>query len=417
MKARGKSLTTLPAALPRSSDSPAGPTPVTPSSTTRASFSFTWCLPGLFWPDACAIIGNGVVIDADVLMSELTELDSRGIDTSRFYVSERAHLIMPYHILLDQLEEEAKGSAAIGTTGRGVGPAYTDKVSRLGIRVGDLLDPEGSLASRLEQTLEFKNQVITKIYGREPLEFNSVFQQCSDWAEQLAPYVRPTEQLVQDMLGQGKNILLEGAQGTLLDIDHGSYPYVTSSSPSIGGASTGLGLSPQSIAGVLGVFKAYSTRVGAGPMPSEMHGQMADDLREKAQEFGVTTGRARRVGWFDAVAGRYSREVNGFTGLVLTRLDILDGFESVKVCVGYKVDGHEQDRFPSNTNVLAQCEPVFEEWPGWDEPTASATSAEQLPPNALAYVKRIEELVGCKVQIISTGPSRAETILVEPVIA
>ena len=222
--------------------------------------------------------------------------------------------------------------------------------------------------------------------------------------------------MVQDMLDQGKNILLEGAQGTLLDIDHGSYPYVTSSSPSIGGASTGLGLSPQSIAGVLGVFKAYSTRVGGGPMPSEMHGQMAEDLREKAQEFGVTTGRARRVGWFDAVAGRYSREVNGFTGLVLTRLDILDGFKSVKVCVGYKVDGHEQDRFPSNTNILAQCEPIFEEWPGWDEPTASVTCAEQLPPNALAYVRRIEELVGCKVQIISTGPSRAETILVEPVI-
>ena len=371
---------------------------------------------GLFWPDACAIIGNGVVIDADVLLGELTELDSRGIDTSRFYVSERAHLIMPYHILLDQLEEEAKGSAAIGTTGRGVGPAYTDKISRLGIRVGDLLDLEGSLASRLEQTLEFKNQIITKIYGKEPLEFDTVFQLCTDWAEQLAPYVRPTEQIVQDMLDQGKNILLEGAQGTLLDIDHGSYPYVTSSSPSIGGASTGLGLSPQSITGVLGVFKAYSTRVGGGPMPSEMHGQMAEDLREKAQEFGVTTGRARRVGWFDAVAARYSREVNGFTGLVLTRLDILDGFESVKVCVGYKVDGHAQDRFPSNTNILAQCEPVFEEWPGWDEPTASATSAKQLPANALAYVRRIEELVGCKVQIISTGPSRTETILVEPVI-
>ena len=371
---------------------------------------------GLFWPDACAIIGNGVVIDADVLLGELSELDSRGIDTSRFYVSERAHLIMPYHILLDQLEEEAKGEAAIGTTGRGVGPAYTDKISRLGIRVGDLLDLEGSLASLLEQTLEFKNQVITKIYEKEPLEFDSVFQQCTDWAEQLAPYVRPTEQLVQDMLDQGKNILLEGAQGTLLDIDHGSYPYVTSSSPSIGGASTGIGLSPQSIVGVLGVFKAYSTRVGGGPMPSEMHGQMAEDLREKAQEFGVTTGRARRVGWFDAVAGRYSREVNGFTGLVLTRLDILDGFKSVKVCVGYKVDGHEQARFPSNTNVLAQCEPIFEEWPGWDEPTASATSAKQLPANALAYVRRIEELVGCRVQIISTGPSRAETILVEPVI-
>jgi adenylosuccinate synthase len=371
---------------------------------------------GLCWPGACAIIGNGVVIDVDVLLGELEELESRGIDISRFYVSDRAHIIMPYHILLDRLEEEAKGDAAIGTTGRGVGPAYTDKVSRVGIRVGDILDLEEVLALRLEQALTFKNQVITKIYGQEPLELQTVLDQCAQWAERLRPYVQPTEQILQDMLDQGKNILIEGAQGTLLDIDHGSYPYVTSSSPSIGGACTGLGLSPHSIAGVLGVFKAYSTRVGEGPMPSEMPGEMGEELREKAQEYGTTTGRPRRVGWFDAVAGRYSREVNGFTGLVLTRLDILDGFPSVKVCVGYLVNGHEQERFPSNTGLLAQCQPVFEELPGWDEPTASATSMSQLPANAVAYVKRIEELVGCRVQIISTGPSRAETIQVEPVI-
>ena len=371
---------------------------------------------GLCWPGACAIIGNGVVIDVDVLLGELEELESRGIDISRFYVSDRAHIIMPYHILLDRLEEEAKGDAAIGTTGRGVGPAYTDKVSRVGIRVGDILDLEEVLALRLEQALTFKNQVITKIYGQEPLELQTVLDQCAQWAERLRPYVQPTEQILQDMLDQGKNILIEGAQGTLLDIDHGSYPYVTSSSPSIGGACTGLGLSPHSIAGVLGVFKAYSTRVGEGPMPSEMPGEMGEELREKAQEYGTTTGRPRRVGWFDAVAGRYSREVNGFTGLVLTRLDILDGFPSVKVCVGYLVNGHEQERFPSNTGLLAQCQPVFEELPGWDEPTASATSMSQLPTNAVAYVKRIEELVGCRVQIISTGPSRAETIQVEPVI-
>ncbi len=371
---------------------------------------------GLCWPGACAIIGNGVVIDVDVLLGELEELESRGIDISRFYVSDRAHIIMPYHILLDRLEEEAKGDAAIGTTGRGVGPAYTDKVSRVGIRVGDILDLEEVLALRLEQALTFKNQVITKIYGQEPLELQTVLDQCAQWAERLRPYVQPTEQILQDMLDQGKNILIEGAQGTLLDIDHGSYPYVTSSSPSIGGACTGLGLSPHSIASVLGVFKAYSTRVGEGPMPSEMPGEMGEELREKAQEYGTTTGRPRRVGWFDAVAGRYSREVNGFTGLVLTRLDILDGFPSVKVCVGYLVNGHEQERFPSNTGLLAQCQPVFEELPGWDEPTASATSMSQLPANAVAYVKRIEELVGCRVQIISTGPSRAETIQVEPVI-
>ena len=371
---------------------------------------------GICWPGVSGIIGNGVVVDPDALLRELDELDSRGIDVSRFYVSERAHLIMPYHVLLDGLEEGAKGAAAIGTTGRGVGPAYTDKVSRLGIRVGDLLDLEGALAARLEQALSFKNEVITKIYGEEPLALEKVLKQCARWGDRLRPYIQPTEQIVQDMLHEGKNILLEGAQGTLLDIDHGSYPYVTSSSPSVGGACTGLGLNPQAIAGVVGVFKAYSTRVGSGPMPSEIHGERAEELREKAHEYGVTTGRARRVGWFDAVAGQYSQQINGLTGMVLTRLDILDGFSSVKICVGYQVDGQALDRFPSNTSLLDRCQPVYEEHPGWDQPTASITDLSQLPDSARSYVRRIEELVGCPVQIISTGPSREETILVQPVI-
>jgi adenylosuccinate synthase len=371
---------------------------------------------GICWPGVSGIIGNGVVVDPDALLGELDQLDSRGIDISRFYVSEHAHIIMPYHIMLDRLEEQAKGAAAIGTTGRGVGPAYTDKVSRLGIRVGDLLDLEGTLAARLEQALSFKNEVITKIYGEQPLALEEVLKQCAEWGDRLSPYIQPTEQLVQDLLHQGKNILLEGAQGTLLDIDHGSYPYVTSSSPSVGGACTGLGLNPQAIAGVLGVFKAYSTRVGAGPMPSEIHGEKAEELREMAHEYGVTTGRARRVGWFDAVAGQYSRQINGLTGMVLTRLDILDSFSSVKICVGYRADGQELDRFPSNTGLLSRCQPVYEEHPGWEQPTASVTELSQLPDNAQSYVRRIEELVGCPVQIISTGPSREETIMVEPVI-
>jgi adenylosuccinate synthase len=370
---------------------------------------------GICWPGVSGIIGNGVVVDPDALLAELDDLNARHIDTSLLYVSERAHVIMPYHILLDRLEEQAKGAAAIGTTGRGVGPAYTDKVSRLGIRVGDLLDLEGTLAARLEQALSFKNEVITKIYGEQPLALEEVLKQCAEWGDRLSPYIQPTEQLVQDLLHQGKNILLEGAQGTLLDIDHGSYPYVTSSSPSVGGACTGLGLNPQAIAGVLGVFKAYSTRVGAGPMPSEIHGEKAEELREMAHEYGVTTGRARRVGWFDAVAGQYSRQINGLTGMVLTRLDILDSFSSVKICVGYRVDGQDVDRFPANTSLLARCEPVYEEMPGWDEPTASATSLCQLPANAVTYIRRIEDLVGCPVQIVSTGPSRAETIQVSPV--
>ncbi|MFB3097880.1 MAG: adenylosuccinate synthase, partial [Dehalococcoidia bacterium] len=280
---------------------------------------------GICWPDVYGIIGNGVVVNPDVLAGELEMLASRGIDTSRLYVSERAHVIMPYHILLDNLEEEARGSGAIGTTGQGVGPAYMDKTGRTGIRIGDLLNGE-SLPDKLKQTLQFKNALITKIYGKEPLVLDEILDKCREWAEWLRPYVQSTEKIVQDLLAGDKRLLLEGAQGTLLDLDHGSYPYVTSSSSSIGGACTGLGLNPQSIAGVLGVFKAYSTRVGSGPMPTELHDETAELLREKAHEYGVTTGRPRRVGWFDAVAARYSRQINGFTGIVFTRLDILDGF-------------------------------------------------------------------------------------------
>jgi adenylosuccinate synthase len=381
----------------------------------KGTFQLHLIPSGICWPGVYGIIGNGVVINPDVLLNELSGLTSRDIDTSRVYISERAHVIMPYHILQDRLEEKARGSGAIGTTGQGVGPAYMDKVGRTGIRVGDLLDGE-DLVPRLENVLAFKNALFTKVYDGGPVELDDVLAKCRDWAEWLRPHVQSTDQILQEFIEQDQKLLLEGAQGTLLDIDHGSYPYVTSSSPSIGGACTGLGLNPQSIAGVLGVFKAYSTRVGGGPMPSELHGEAADSLREKAHEYGTTTGRPRRVGWFDAVAGRYSRLINGLTGLVLTRLDILDGFPSVKICVGYRASGKELHRFPANTGLLEQCQPIYEELPGWDQPTASATSISQLPDNAVAYVQRIEELVGCPVQIISTGPSREETILIQPVI-
>lgn len=370
---------------------------------------------GICWPKVCCIIGNGVVVDPDVLLSEIAELRDRGIDCDRLYLSERAHLIMPYHILQDRLEEKARGASALGTTGRGVGPAYVDKAARMGIRVDDLMERD-SLLPRLERTLTFKNALITRIYGEEALSLEDVEAKCFQWSEKLRPFVRPTEQLIKDILEQGKHILLEGAQGTLLDLDHGSYPYVTSSSPSIGGAFTGLGLNPQAVAASIGVFKAYATRVGGGPMPTELHGQLATDLREKASEYGATTGRPRRVGWFDTVAARYSRSVNGFTSLVLTRLDILDGFSSVKICIGYRVDGKTLDRFPANTNVLARCQPIYEELPGWDEPTSRLTSFSQLPARAVAYTRRIEELIGCRVDVISTGPRRQETILVNQVI-
>ena len=370
---------------------------------------------GICWPDVRGIIGNGVVVNPDVLRGELDMLSDRGIDTARLYVSERAHVIMPYHILLDNLEEEARGSGAIGTTGQGVGPAYMDKTGRMGIRIGDLLD-SSTLEAKLKRTLEFKNALITKIYNKNPLSMEDILVKCREWAQWLRPHVQSTEKLIQDILAGNQRILLEGAQGTLLDLDHGSYPYVTSSSPSVGGACTGLGLNPQSISGVLGVFKAYSTRVGSGPMPSELHDETAELLREKAQEYGTTTGRARRVGWFDAVAARYSRQINGFTGMVFTRLDILDGFSSVKICVGYQVGNEEIDYFPADIALQEKCVPVYEELPGWDTPTASSTKKDQLPVNALNYIQRVEDLVGCPVQIISTGPSREETILVEPVL-
>ena len=370
---------------------------------------------GICWPGVTGIIGNGVVVNPDVLLGEIDGLQQRGIDTGRLFISDRAHVIMPYHILLDELQEEARGRGAIGTTGQGIGPAYVDKVSRDGIRVGDLLDGE-RLPDRLVAAVEMKNRVITGVYGGEPIDVDKALSRCREWGERLRPQVRPTEQMVQDLLEQGKRVLLEGAQGTLLDVDHGSYPYVTSSSPSIGGAITGLGIDPQSIQGVVGVFKAYSTRVGSGPMPTEMLDHAGEELREKAHEYGTTTGRARRVGWFDAVAARYSRQINGFTGIVLTRLDILDGMDEVKICVGYRAGDRQVERFPANTALLEECEPVYEKMPGWTEPTASATRIDQLPANALAYVRRIERLVGCDAQIISTGPSREETITIERVI-
>ena len=381
----------------------------------RGEFQLHLVPSGICWPGVTGIIGNGVVVNPDVLLGEIAGLREQGIDADQLYISDRAHVIMPYHILLDELQEKARGSGAIGTTGQGIGPAYVDKTSRDGIRVGDLLDTR-YLPDRVNTAVAMKNRVITGVFGGEPVDAAQVLCKCQEWGEKLRHQVRATEQMVQDLLERGKRVLLEGAQGTLLDVDHGSYPYVTSSSPSIGGAITGLGINPRSIEGVLGVFKAYSTRVGSGPMPTEMHDQAGDDLREKAHEYGTTTGRPRRVGWFDSVAARYSRQINGFTGMVLTRLDILDGMPDVKICVGYRVDGQELDRFPANTTLLERCEPVYEKMPGWMEPTASATRAEQLPANALAYVKRIEALVGCDAQIISTGPSREETIAIEQII-
>ena len=379
-------------------------------------FSLHLVPSGIFCPHTLCVIGNGAVIDPDVLLEELEGLRRRGIDIEgRVMVSERTHIIMPYHVILDGLAEAARSDGALGTTKKGIGPTYSDKAARTGIRAADLLDLE-SLLPRLEGIVEHNNAVITHVYGGSPVSLEEVFEKCRHWASQLAPIVGPVELTVHEALEKSQNVLLEGAQGSLLDLDHGTYPFVTSSNPTIGGACVGLGIYPRQITGTVGVFKAYCTRVGAGPFPTELRDETGDTIRELAQEFGVTTGRPRRVGWFDAVAARYSEQVNGFTSAVLTRLDVLDGFDSVKICTAYELDGEVVDRFPGGIAALERSKPIYEEHPGWDSPTASVTRLQDLPGEARSYVDRLQELIGCPIDIISTGPNRHETVAVRPVI-
>lgn len=369
---------------------------------------------GIFYHHTTCIIGNGVVISPAVLTAELDQLTAKGIDTSRLFISARAHLIMPYHTLLDRLEEEAKGAAALGTTRSGVGPAYMDKVARLGIRAGDLTDLDG-FRQRLRFVLDQKNIVITRVYGAPPLSFDDIYGQFRQFAERLAPMIRETEPIVAEAIERNHRVLLEGAQGTLLDVDFGTYPYVTSSSVIAAGAFSGLGLSPTKIDYVFGVVKAYTTRVGAGPMPTELHDETGEKIRQIAQEFGATTGRARRCGWFDAVAARFSTRINGFNGLVLTRLDVLDTFPAIKICTGYRLEGKISDRFPTSIAALEKCQPVYEEMPGWECPTSHMRRYEELPEAARNYITRLEELMGCPVDIISIGPQREESITIRAI--
>ncbi len=378
-------------------------------------FSLHLVPSGICYPQATCVIGNGVVVSPTVLLDELQQLAKMGIDTSRLFISARAHLIMPYHILLDKLEEESKGAGALGTTRSGVGPAYMDKVGRLGIRAGDLTDLEG-LRHRLRFVLDHKNAILTKVYGVPPLSLEEVYNEYRRFAERLAPLVRETEPMVADAMERNELVLLEGAQGTLLDVDFGTYPYVTSSSVIAAGAFSGLGLSPDKIDYVLGVVKAYTTRVGAGPFPTELKDATGERIREIAHEYGATTGRPRRCGWFDAVAARFSARINGFTGLVLTRLDVLDTFSSIKICTRYRVDNTTTtDRFPSSIGILEKCQPIYEDVPGWQCDIRHLRRFDDLPPLAKAYVKRLEDLMGCPVSIISVGPGREETITIRPI--
>jgi adenylosuccinate synthase len=364
---------------------------------------------GIFRPQVICIIGNGVAINPSVLIDEIDQLNRRGVNTSKLFISDRAHLIMPYHILLDGLEEDSRRTGAIGTTRKGIGPVFADKIARLGIRVGDLLDKE-TLLERLRFVLDYKNAILTKIYGIAPLSLNEVFKQYCQYGEHLAPHIRETTVMLEEALDKKEVVLLEGAQGTLLDPDFGTYPYTTSSSPLAGGSSLGAGISPTRIKSILAVFKAYCTRVGAGPMPTELHDETGDLIRERAHEYGTTTGRPRRCGWFDAVAARFSTRINGFTGAVITRLDILDTLPTLKICVGYKLDGEVIKYFPSSVTSLEKCEPVYEELPGWQASISDVRRFEELPQEARRYVTRLEELIGCPVKIICVGPERGQTI-------
>ncbi len=375
----------------------------------KGMFKFHLMPSGAVWPQVTPVIGNGVVVDPDVLIQEIEDLRSRGLDVSRLQISDRAHIIMPYHVALDQLEEKGRGNSALGTTGRGVGPAYVDKVARTGIRFGDMLDAEG-LRNRIEQVLPHVNAVITIVHGGEAFDVQHIFDRCLNWRDELLPFIAPVEERVRDALSKGENVLLEGAQGTLLDLDHGTYPYVTSSSSSVGGACAGLGIGPRSVAGVFGIFKAYNTRVGSGPMPTELDDEVGEEIRQRAREFGTTTGRPRRCGWFDGVAARYGVIVNDLTSGILTRLDILDGMETVKVCVGYEVDGKPIEGFPAQINALEKCKPIYRDFEGWTLPTAGLTNWDDVPTEAKKYVQGLEEIIGCPLDVISTGPNRHETI-------
>jgi len=337
------------------------------------------------------------------------------VDTSRLFISDRAHLVMPYHVLLDGLEEESRGGKAIGTTRKGIGPAFADKIARLGIRTCDLLDKE-VFRERLRFILNDKNTILTKVYGASPLVEDDVYRQYCQYGERLSPHIRETTIMLEEALNRGELVLLEGAQGALLDPDFGTYPYATSSSPLAGGGCLGAGLGPTKINQALAVFKAYCTRVGGGPMPTELKDDISEAIREGAHEYGTTTGRPRRCGWFDGVAAKFSSRINGFTRAAITRLDVLDILPSLKICVGYKLDGKSIDYFPASAATLERCQPVYEELPGWQVPISDIRSYDQLPPQARQYLGRLEELISCPISLISVGMRREQTIHKMPIL-
>ncbi|HEX2234762.1 MAG TPA: adenylosuccinate synthase [Actinomycetota bacterium] len=364
---------------------------------------------GILYPHCTPVVGPGTVVDPEVLIGEMDALEGRGIDTSRLLVSGNAHLVMPYHLEIDRVTERRLGRNRLGTTKRGIGPAYADKAARVGLRVQDLLDPK-IFSAKLEVALKEKNQLLTRSYGRLPFDHAQVASTYLEHGRRLAPHIADVGPLLQDALDGGRWVLFEGAQATMLDLDHGTYPFVTSSNPISGGACVGGGVGPRDIAEVVGIAKAYCTRVGSGPFPTEADPADADVLAEAGGEYGTTTGRKRRCGWFDAVAARYAARLNTLTELALTKLDVLSRWPTVKVCVAYDYGGRRYERFPPNQTVFNKCDPVYEEMPGWSEDLRSARSPSDLPPAARAYVERIEELVGVGISWASVGPGREEVV-------
>ncbi|MDQ3714881.1 MAG: adenylosuccinate synthase [Actinomycetota bacterium] len=365
---------------------------------------------GILTPGCTPVIGNGVVIDPGVLLHELAGLEKRGVDTSKLVISADAHLIMPHHRALDRVTERYLGASKVGTTGRGIGPAYGDKVARVGIRIQDLLDP-GILRAKLDAVLRERNQILVKVYNRKAIDVEETYEEYLGYADVLAPRIADTRLLLAEALDREEWVLLEGSQGTLLDIDHGTYPFVTSSSPTAGGASAGSGIGPTRIKKVVGILKAYTTRVGSGPFPTELHDQFGEYLLKQGGEVGVTTGRDRRCGWFDAVIARYATRVNGITDYFLTKLDVLSSLERVPICVAYEVDGVRQDEMPMTQTAFHHATPVYEELPGWFEDVGHCRSFDELPANARAYVLRLEELSGAYVSVIGVGPGRDQNVV------
>ncbi|KRL79115.1 adenylosuccinate synthase [Secundilactobacillus paracollinoides] len=362
---------------------------------------------GIFYSDKISVIGNGVVLNPKSLVTELRYLHDRNVPTDNLRISNRAHVILPYHILIDQLQEQTKTNK-IGTTNKGIGPAYMDKAERIGIRVADLLDKE-TFEEKLRQNLEEKNQLITKLYDHEPLKFDDIFEEYFDYGQELKNYVTDTSVVINDAIDDGKHVLFEGAQGVMLDIDHGTYPFVTSSNPVAGGVTIGSGVGPSKIDEVVGACKAYTSRVGDGPFPTELSNETGDFIREAGHEYGTVTKRPRRIGWFDSVVLRHAKRVSGLTHLSLNCLDVLTGLKTLKIAKAYELDGETIYHYPASLKEINRCKPVYEEFPGWDEDITGVRNFEDLPVNAQNYVNRLAELVGVDIATFSVGPDRTQT--------